>query len=360
MSSSSQARAATGASGSLGSPAVLAVLRGGSTGEREVSLTTGAAVGKALAERGHRVLDVQLAADGASWRCGEASGSPLELFAGCLSEVDVFWIALHGGDGEGGALQGLFETLGLVHTGSGVAASALCMDKLASLRFLGQEGLRTAAHVLFLERPYRESEEAARGLLDHARSLPGAEHGLSIKPRRGGSSVATFLLGPDELAGPALAAAIEAVFDVGDDALVEARVVGVEVTCPVLDGPDGVPVALQPVEICPKPGRFFDYDEKYSEGGADEFCPPRSIDSGTIELVQKLALRAHVSSGCRGYSRTDFIIPQADQDPTPVVLEVNTLPGMTPRSLFPLSASQAGLDFGELCERIAAAAIPVK
>ena len=360
MNSQDQAPAATMAGGLLGNPAVIAVLRGGTTGEREVSLKTGAAVASALAERGHRVLDVQLEANGATWSCGEETGRPLDLFAGCLSEVDVFWIALHGGDGEGGALQGLFETLGLVHTGSGVAASALCMDKLASLRFLRREGLRTAAHCLMSEQTYRESKASAQGLLELARSLPGAIRGLSIKPRCGGSSVATFLLSPEELAGSALATAVESVFAVGDDALVEARIFGIEVTCPVLDGPGGLPVALQPVEICPKPGRFFDYDEKYSEGGADEFCPPRSLDPEAVAQLQQLALRAHISSGCRGYSRTDFMIPREEQDRTPVVLEVNTLPGMTPRSLFPLSASQAGINFGELCERIAAASILVK
>ncbi|MFT6714574.1 MAG: D-alanine-D-alanine ligase [Planctomycetota bacterium] len=344
----------------LGSSLVIAVLMGGVTGEREVSLKTGAAVARALQQRGHRVLDVQLEADGTTWSCGDESGTALDLLAGCLARVDVFWIALHGGDGEGGALQGLFETLGLVHTGSGVAASALCMDKLGSLRFLRQEGLRIAAHSLFTELDYRKSQDHAKDMLERARRLPGAERGLSVKPRRGGSSVATSLLGPDEVAGSSLAEAIEAVFEVSDDALVEERIVGIEVTCPVLDSSGGVPSALQPVEIRPKQGRFFDYEEKYSEGGAEEFCPPRSLDLETVTRLQELALRAHRTSGCSGYSRTDFIIPQGEQNPTPVLLEVNTLPGMTPRSLFPLSASQAGLDFGELCERIATAAFSVK
>jgi D-alanine-D-alanine ligase len=165
--------------------------------------------------------------------------------------------------------------------------------------------------------------------------------GFAVKPDRGGSSVATTVLpGPD-----GLAAAIERVLVIGDRALVEARVHGRECTVACLGGPDEVR-ALTPVEIVPKDGRFFDYEEKYSTSGASEHCPPIGIDAATCTRLRQLGERAHRAAGCAGASRVDFIVP-AEGDP--VVLEINTLPGMTARSLLPLAARDAGLSFRELC-----------
>ena len=125
-------------------------------------------------------------------------------------------------------------------------------------------------------------------------------------------------------------------------------------TVPVLGEPDGGVRALTPVEIVPKAGRFFDYEEKYSAGGATEHCPPKSLDDATCAILRELGERAHEAAGCEGYSRVDFIVPQLEdgrQGP-PVALEINTLPGMTSRSLLPMSAAHAGLSFRALCLRL--------
>jgi D-alanine-D-alanine ligase len=174
--------------------------------------------------------------------------------------------------------------------------------------------------------------------------------GFVIKPNRGGSSVDTFVLeGAD-----GLEARIARVLETGDQALVEERLQGVETTCAVLGNASGELCALPPVEIVPKPGRFFDYEEKYSAGGAQEFCPPRSIPEAHVQRLGEIALQAHRAAGCDGYSRTDFFVP-AEGDP--VVLEINTLPGLTDRSLLPLSAAVAGLSFPELCLELLALAL---
>ena len=332
----------------------IAVAMGGSTDEREISLKTGAAVSAALRTLNHEVLDVEIQSDGLTWKCKGDEGSPLGLIAGALAEVDVYFIALHGGGGEGGVLQGFFQSLDLDHTGSGVQASALCMDKLQSLRMLRHEGIRIPPGICLSSEDFTCAPDER---LETLRSMPGAENGLSVKPRCGGSSIATQVLDSKQAAGAALDAALAAVFAVGDQALVESRIVGIEVTCPILEDKDGIPRPLLPVEICPKDGNFFDYEEKYNASGAQEFCPPRKLNPSQIELIQRLALKAHLASGCSGYSRVDFIVPIDEKDQTPVFLEVNTLPGMTERSLFPLSAKTTGITFPKLCESICLSAL---
>ena len=326
----------------------VAVLEGGATGEREVSLATGQAVRAALGAGQHRVLRVELDADGTTWHTDDFTGPALACLSGPLADVDVFFLALHGGAGEGGALQGLFESLGRCYTGSGLAASALCLDKLSCLRVLAAEGLVAAPRLVF-------AAGANEPPLEAALELGRAAGGLVVKPRHGGSSVAVSVLAGAALDRERLEAALAAVFAVPDQALVEALVPGLEVTCAVLESQAGRPEALPVVEIHPKDGRFFDYEEKYSESGAREVCPPESLAAETIQAIEAAALLAHRATGAVGYSRSDFILP--DRAPSsPVFLELNTLPGLTPRSLLPLAASRAGLDFAALCERIVHAA----
>lgn len=324
----------------------VAVLYGGSSSEREISLVTGRDVAAALARgddgRGPaRTSAVELDPAG-RWLVGGRALAPRAALA-ALAPLDVVFLGLHGGEGENGTLQAWLGLEGLAYTGSGPQASALCMDKLALRGAVAQQGLRVAAGVGVTPSEWRSDPAGVRARVE---ALAGGS-GWFVKPRSGGSSVATSAL--DGLTE--LGAALEAVFAIGDDALVEARVRGVEVSCGVLADADGELRALPPVEIRPRAGGFFDYQEKYSSSGADELCPPRSLDAPTIARVQELAARAHLTARCAGYSRADFIVPGAGE---PVLLEVNTLPGLTPRSLLPQEAAAVGIDYRTLCLWLAA------
>jgi len=322
----------------------VAVLQGGRSSEREVSLRSGNAVLRALAGGAlERVLALEIEPDG-RWKFEGRSLSALEALA-AVPRGTLFFLALHGGEGEDGTIQGLLSTQGFRHTGSGVGASALCMDKQHTRAVLAAEGLRVARGRLV--RPLEWRTERTRVLAEIAEF---GGRGCVVKPNRGGSSVDTFVLDDLRLLEPRIARVLET----GDLALVEERILGVETTCAVLGNAGGELRALTPVEIVPKAGRFFDYKEKYDAQGAAEFCPPRSLDAAAVRELQELALRAHRTTGCDGYSRTDFFVPP---EGAPVVLEVNTLPGLTDRSLLPQAAAQQGLSFEELCLEILALAL---
>ncbi|MBK7641836.1 MAG: D-alanine--D-alanine ligase [Planctomycetes bacterium] len=322
----------------------VAVLLGGRSSEREVSLKSGAAVLRAL-EGGPlaSLVALEIEPDG-RWQRAGRSLRALEVLAELPRET-LFFLALHGGEGEDGSVQGLLETQGFRHTGAGVGASALCMDKQHTRAVLAAAGLRVARGRLV--HPLEWRTERAR-VLAELEAL--AVRGCVVKPNRGGSSVDTFVL--EDAAG--IQARVERVLQTGDLALVEERLDGVEATCGVLGNARDELRALPPVEIVPKPGRFFDYEEKYSAAGAAEFCPPRSLGEERTSELRDLARRAHRAAGCDGYSRTDFFVPAEGQ---PVVLEINTLPGLTDRSLLPLSAAVEGFGFPELCLEILALAL---
>ncbi len=322
----------------------VAVLLGGRSSEREVSLKSGAAVLRALAGGSvGRLLALEIEPDG-RWRFEGRSLSALEALAAVPRET-VFFLALHGGEGEDGSIQGLLATQGFRHTGSGVGASALCMHKQHTRAVLADAGLRVARGRLV--QPLEWRAQRVRILAELAAL---STSGFVVKPNRGGSSVDTFVLDDAR----ALEARVARVLETGDLALVEERIRGSEATCAVLGNASGELRALTPVEIVPKAGRFFDYEEKYSAQGAQEFCPPRSLPAAVVAELGELALRAHRATGCDGYSRTDFFVPA---EGAPVVLEVNTLPGLTDRSLLPLAAAQQGLSFAELCLEILALAL---
>ncbi|MFN0245091.1 MAG: D-alanine--D-alanine ligase [Planctomycetota bacterium] len=351
------------------------VLMGGRSTEREVSLVSGRAVADALSvvppdsERPgpERVIAVEIDRAG-RWL---VEGEHLEPAAALarLPANAIFFLGLHGSPGEDGSMQGFLETAGRAYTGSGVLASALCINKHATRLVLAAAGVRVARGMQIDAKRWREERGAALAQLDEL--VEGDRHGAggwSVKPNCGGSSISTFLVSKrDELA-----VAIDAVLATGDRALVEAWVRGTEVTCGVLGNGDGEQRALPPVEIVPKDDRFFDYEQKYSAQGADEFCPPRSLAPELVERVQALAVRAHRAAGCDGYSRTDFIVPDpgdglpargaggTDRDREPVALEINTLPGMTQRSLLPKAAAVEGLSLRELCLEILGLALARK
>ncbi len=338
------------------STSTVAVLLGGTSSEAEVSKRTGAAVLRALHTRPGasalplpaRVVALEIESDGRWTLEGHSASAAATLQR--LPRGTLVFLALHGGAGEDGRVQGLLELEGWTHTGSGVAASALCMDKAHTKAVLAAAGLRVARGRPVRADEWRASREA---LLRELASF--AARGLVVKPNRGGSSVDTFVL--DDARG--LESAVARVLETGDDALVEERIRGHETTCGVLGNARAGARALPPVEIVPKPGRFFDYQEKYNASGATEHCPPQNLSAACCARLEELALAAHRAAGCDGYSRTDFFVPRdaAGAEEEPVVLEINTLPGLTDRSLFPQAAAAAGLGYAEMCLELLALAL---
>jgi D-alanine-D-alanine ligase len=258
--------------------------------------------------------------------------------------IDVAFLALHGKYGEDGTLQGFLELTGVPYTGSGVLASALAMDKVMANRVMSAAGIPVPRGVHI-----SRADMVRDGALAIARAnalLPAV-----VKPSKQGSSVGMSLVDSPK----AMETAVRTALDHDDEALVEERIFGTEITVGVL-GVVGSPdlQALPVVEIVPKRA-FFDYQAKYDPDQCDEICPAR-ISEAAARDAQNLALRAHRSLGCRGYSRTDLILGSSG----PVVLEVNTLPGLTMNSLLPKAAAVAGIPFGELLHRIVSLALEPK
>ncbi len=255
--------------------------------------------------------------------------------------IDVAFLALHGKYGEDGTIQGFLELTGTPYTGSGVLASALAMDKVMAKRVLSADGIPVPRGVHLsradLVRPGSSWLAAASEL------LPAV-----VKPSKQGSSVGMSLV---DSAG-AMEAAVRLALDHDDEALVEERVFGTEITVGVLGVSGSAELqALPVVEIVPR-REFFDYQAKYDPDQCEEICPARISEAATA-TAQALAVRAHRSLSCRGYSRTDMMLGPKGS----VVLEVNTLPGLTMNSLLPKAAAAAGIPFGELLHRIVSLAL---
>jgi D-alanine-D-alanine ligase len=301
-----------------GSIEKVAVLMGGRSAEREVSLNTGAQVAAALAERGFDVTKVDSR--------GISFIETLRTLA-----PDVVFICLHGRFGEDGTVQGLLELLDLPYVGSGVLASALAMNKVMAKHLFVSEGLPTPPHVIV-----RESEPVT---IEEVTAALGPK--TVVKPANEGSSVGMSIVhDPSELP-----AALEKAFTHDSVVLIERFEEGVEVTIGVLGNDD--PVALPTLEIVPE-NEFYDYDSKYVPGMSRHIIPAGVSDVARVEC-QRVAVAAHRSLGCAGMSRADTIVTP---DGRVLLLEVNTIPGMTATSLVPDAARAAGIDFPELCERL--------
>ncbi|ACL67237.1 D-alanine/D-alanine ligase [Anaeromyxobacter dehalogenans 2CP-1] len=292
----------------------VAVLYGGRSSEREVSLRTGAACADALRQKGHEVvlLDVDL-----------------EVAARLRAErVEVAFVALHGRFGEDGSIQGLLESMAIPYTGSGVLASAMGMDKTVSKAIFRSLGLAVADY-----RVFPRASAGSIGVGDLPFGLP-----CVVKPAGEGSSVGVHLVNEAAELGPACRDAASHAGDV----IVERYVKGTEVDVAVLDGK-----ALGAIEIVPA-NAFYDYAAKYTAGTTKYFYPAR-LPEAHVRAVMQAAEAAHRGIGCSGVTRVDFIVAG---DGTPYILEVNTLPGMTATSLVPKIAAGLGLSFPDLCERI--------
>jgi len=289
-----------------------AVLYGGRSSEREVSLQTGEAVLKALRSRG---------VDAAGW--DPAAHDLAELAAAGFDRV---WIALHGPGGEDGSLQGALEWLGIPYTGSGVMASALAMDKIRSKQIFTAAGIDTPDYQVI----------ATPG---DAR-LAAAELGfpMVIKPAGQGSSVGmSKVFEADELLEAA-----ELALEFGGPALAERCIVGAEATVAVLQGETLPSIRIETPRV------FYDYRAKYESEKTKYHCPG-SDDPDLESRYHALAAAAFAALGCTGWGRVDFM---TGADGRPQVLEVNTVPGMTSHSLVPMAAKAVGIDFAELCWRV--------
>lgn len=284
------------------------VLMGGLAAEHDISLKSGRAVSKALRERGWDVVDLVVGRD-----------LPARLVA---EGVDVAWVALHGRFGEDGCVQGLLEVMGIPYTGSGVRASAVAMDKVATKRALAHCPEVRKARDLVLERGEALPDDVF---------LPAV-----VKPAVGGSTIGIHLARDRA----ALQEAVDAARGLDPVVLVEEYVQGTEITVAVLDGRP-----LPVVRIAPESG-FFDFEAKYTKGLTD-YEVPAAIPDPAAEAAQRAAVRAFTELGCAGLARADFILPDGGE---PVFLEINTIPGMTETSLSPMAAGAAGISFGELVE----------
>jgi D-alanine-D-alanine ligase len=304
----------------------VAVVFGGPSAEAEVSRTSSLGVLRALERAGHGAVALELDRELAA-----------KLRA---AKPDVVFPVTHGTLGEDGGLQGLLEVLALPYVGSGVLASALAASKPHAKIQLASAGVPVAPSALLEPAPVPE-------LLRRLREIRAA-HGAAIvlKPASGGSAIGVEIVRAGTSDEVAVQAA-ERVFALEPLALVEPFVPGLEVTCGVLERDAGVQ-ALPPTLIRPKAAGHYDFISKYSTGGSEHVCPA-PLEPSLSERIQRAALAAHRALGCRDLSRVDFVVDPAGSGQL-VALEVNTLPGMTPMSLFPEAAKVAGIEFEALCD----------
>ena len=279
----------------------IVVVYGGWSSEREISIISGKGVVEHLNRQKYEVVGVEIGGD-------DRWGWVEKLTA---EKPEVVFIALHGKFGEDGTIQGILEMLGVKYVGCGVLASALGMDKLMFRKVMEREGILMPK------------------LSDKTPCV--------VKPADAGSSVGVSIVRQEGQ----LALAIEAARKYSDRVICEELIEGTEVSCGILGGE-----ALPVVEICPK-GEFFDYQAKYTEGKCEEICPAR-LTAEVTRQVQEAAVRVFGAIGGKGFARVDMMI----RDGVPYVLEINTIPGLTPNSLLPKEAAVVGMDYGQLLDRM--------
>lgn len=293
----------------------IGVLMGGPSTEREISLKSGHAVLEALKESGLDAVAVDITTDNIE--------ENIALIR--PQNIDCAFIALHGRFGEDGQIQKILEILKIPYTGSGVQASRLAMDKVASLEIFEKNGLKIP--------DYEVVEKNTNWTLHKELGLP-----LVIKPATHGSSIGLSIVNKKE----DLEKAVNFAFSFDKRVISEEYIKGRELTVGILDDK-----ALPVIEIIPKKN-FFDYEAKYKTGMAD-YIVPAELPKGVAKKVQKSALSAHKLLGCFGCSRADIILNEGN---IAYILEINTIPGFTSMSLLPKAAKAAGIDFGALCIKL--------
>lgn len=290
----------------------IAVLMGGLSAEREVSLRTGTAALNALQQLGYQVVGIDVGKD-----------LPAQLRE---AGAEVAFVALHGRFGEDGRVQGLLEMLQIPYTGSGVLASSMAIDKVVTKQMLLYHELPTPGF------DFMRPGDSSESLFSRCNYLP-----LIVKPSREGSTIGISIARSRE----ALRHGIDTAAALDGTVLVEEFIDGVELTVSVLNGR-----ALPIIQIVPK-GGFYDYHAKYT-AGETEYLLPAPIDAGSYQRIQQAAVEACKALGCRGAARVDFMLREREF----YCIEINTIPGMTETSLLPKAAREAGIDFSQLVEEI--------
>jgi len=296
----------------------VALIAGGTSGEREISIASGNGAKGALEEAGFIV----------EW-IDPANKDDLKRLID--EQFDVAFLCMHGKMGEDGTLQGMLELLHIPYTCSGVQASAIAMDKIKSKILYAEAGIPTASSINLTAGQDIDYDEIQKKL-----GIP-----CVVKPATEGSALGVELVS----CADDLPAAVERVLEIDSQALVEQFVSGTEITVAVLGNDDAH--ALPVIQIVPT-GEFYDFDSKYKPGGSKHICPA-PIDDEVAQRAQNYAVKAHYALGCSGVSRTDFII---DSNGVPWILETNTIPGMTATSLLPDAARAAGMSFPEMCSTL--------
>jgi len=301
----------------------IAVVFGGDSNEKEISVMTGKQIAKVLKTK-HEVISVELG----------APHTYIDNLRGIKGKADLVFIALHGKFGEDGLIQAVLDLLEIPYTGSGVLASALAMDKVLTFDFLQKHGIQVADYfVLHDKYTLDEVKEHISKRLDYP---------CIIKPSQSGSSIGISVVASDEKLDKALALA----FQEDDTVIVQKFVKGRELTCAVMGNAHQTELEALPVaEIITPDGSFFDYNNKYfSEETQKNEIAPADVDPNVAEKVQILSKKIHLVVGCRGLTRTDFILSKEDQL---YFLEINTIPGQSEASLCPKEALAAGMNFEE-------------
>lgn len=300
----------------------VAVLMGGWSSEREVSLVTGAGVADALESRGHRVTRIDMERDIAA-RLIEAA-------------PDVVFNALHGTPGEDGTVQGMMDLMGLKYTHSGLETSVIAIDKELTKLVLVPHGIRMPEGKIVPSESLYAGDPLPRPYV--------------LKPINEGSSVGVAIVTANGNYGDPIGRDVKGPWQEFDRLLAEPFIKGRELTVAVLNDE-----ALAVTELKPRSG-FYDYDAKYTDGMTEHVCPA-DVPADIAAAMMRMAADAHRILGCRGASRSDFRWDDAQNEAGIYLLEVNTQPGMTPLSLVPEQARHCGIDYPELCERLVEAAL---
>ena len=310
----------------------VAVLAGGHSLERQVSLKSGARVADALRALGHNVVTIDVGAD----------------LVAQLQEAkpEVAFVALHGRDGEDGTVQELLEVMGIAYTGSRVSACIRAADKVLAKHAFRDAGIPTPEFFAFNETAFK--------VLGAGQALPEVEQTLGfpivVKPASQGSALGIkFARSTSELP-----AALVAAFSYDRKVLLERHIAGRDLAVSILDGPDGQAQTLPIVEAMPEQEDFYDFESRY-EIGRTRFACPADLPPAIAEKANELALAAYRVLGCSGFARADLMLDAESSEL--FVLEVNPIPGLTETSLLPQASDAAGIDFDQLIARIVAAAV---